>query len=138
MIELNKPKEKLSYESYCRLRQGGEPASEVYQVWKEHQLKQNSMDIYQMLGDIITGIMVFTIVAGMLTRLDYMAVHPIWITSPSGNTTRQLPLSHALRIIRKRQWRFTSVTPVTTKSPISRKNALKILLLGNKHNGEEL
>jgi len=113
--------EQLSYESYCHLRQGGEPASKVYQAWKEQELKWNSIDICHSLGEIVVGAVAVALVAGIFARLNYIAEHNVWITSPSDNTTRQLPLYQALRIIRKKQWYFTSVAPVVTKIPMSRK-----------------
>ncbi|MBU0847496.1 hypothetical protein KKH23_09960 [Patescibacteria group bacterium] len=53
----------------------------------------------------------------------------LWITSPSGKTTVQLPLELALRVIRKKQWTATKVEPVRT---VSRREALKILLHGDR------
>ena len=141
MIETDKPERKLSYESYCHLRQGGEPASKVYQAWKEHQLMQDSIDTsspFLALCNLLPLAVALMIVASMFHNLNAMRTHKIWITSPSGNTIRQLPLYQALRIIKRRKWRFTNVAPIIPRSSISRKNALKILLLGHKHNGEEL
>ena len=133
MTKPNKLGEKLSYESYCCLRQGNEPAYKVYQVWKEQQLKRDSMDICQLFGESFTGVMVYMLVANIVANLFYVDDHKIWITSPSGKTTRQLLLCQALRIIKKKQWRFTQVAPVKVESPISRKSALKILLFGNNN-----
>jgi len=132
MVETNKTTQ-LSYESYCRLRQGNEPAIKVYQVWKEHQLKRNSTDTYQLLGEVFTSIMLYTLTVGIIHDLYYINDHKIWITSPSGNTTRQLPLYQALRVIRKRKWHFAKVTLAHPSHPISRKAALRILLF--RHNG---
>ena len=131
MVESDKLCERLSYESYCRLRQGGETAIKVYQAWKEQQLKRDSMDICQLFGESFTGVMVYMLVADIVADLFYIDDHKIWITSPSGKTTKQLPLYQALRIIKKREWRFTKVAPTKAEEPISRKNALKILLFGN-------
>ncbi len=55
----------------------------------------------------------------------------LWITSPSGKTTRKMPFYTALRIIRKQGWHMTSVEPTRPKRTISRWQALSILLLGD-------
>lgn len=52
-----------------------------------------------------------------------------WITSPSGNIHKQLPLKLALRIMRKQHWTSAEVEPIRE---ISRYEALKILLFGDK------
>ena len=132
MIEPNKLEEKLSYESYCRLRQGGEPAIKVYQVWKEHYpIMDSPSSVYQALSDLIPLVVAIMTIASIFHSLNAIRIHTIWITSPSGKTTKQLPLYQALRIVKKRKWQFTQVAPIKAEEPISRKNALKILLFGN-------
>ena len=90
-----------------------------------------------MLGDVVVSIMAFTLVAGIFARQNYVSTHNIWITSHSGNTKRQLPLYQALRVIRKKQWRFTNVTPTKPSIPVSRKSALKILLFGGNNSRQK-
>lgn len=116
---------KLSYELYHRLRQGGEPAIKVFQAWKDLQLKRDSMDIYQVLGEMIVSITVTMLVSGILAKQNYIVGHNIWIISPSGSTTRQLPLYQALRVVRKKDWQFAEVKPVKV---ISRREALRMLV----------
>jgi len=60
----------------------------------------------------------------------------LWITSPTKLTTIQLPAIEALRICRKHNWHLADVVPISNeleeKKTISRKQALKILIYGNK------
>ena len=134
MTEPNKLGERLSYESYCCLRLRGDPAIKVYQAWKDQQLK---CDPDHLLGEILPFVVAIGVIASIFHSLNAIRIHTIWITSPSGNTTRQLPLYQALRIIKKRKWRFTQVAPIKAEEPISRKNALKILLFGNHRQRNE-
>jgi len=127
--------EKLSYESYCCLRLRGDPAIKVYQAWKEQQLKRDPMDINLPLRDILPYVIAIGVIASIFHSLNAIRIHTIWVTSPSGKTTKQLPLYQALRIIKKRKWRFTQVAPIKPSVPISRKSALRILLFG-RNNGE--
>ncbi len=54
----------------------------------------------------------------------------LWIVSPSGKTTVPLPFYTALRVVRKHGWGLAEVEPVRR---ISRRDALKILVKGDKH-----
>ncbi len=55
----------------------------------------------------------------------------LWITSPTGKTTRKMPFYEALRIIRKHGWHMTLVAPIKPNRIISRWQALKILISGD-------
>lgn len=140
-MKVQSTQKKLSYESYCRLRLGGEPVSEVYQAWRECQLKQQAVDTSSpslALCSLLPLAVAIMLVVNMFYNLNAVRTHKIWITSPSGNTTRQLPLYQALRVIKRKRWHFTQVAPVKAESAISRKNALRILLFGNnKHNSKQ-
>ena len=130
MVESDKLGKKLSYESYCCLRQGGESAIKVYQAWKEHYpIIDSPSSAHQALSDILPLAVAIMTIAGIFHSLNAPRIPTIWITSPSGKTTKQLPLYQALRVIKKRKWRFTQVAPIKAEEPISRKNALKILLI---------
>ena len=125
--------EKLSYDSYCCLRLRGDPAIKVYQAWKDQQLKRAPDHI---LGEILPFVVAIGVIASIFHGLNAIRIHTIWITSPSGKTTKQLPLYQALRIIKKRKWQFTQVTPTRASVPIARKSALRILLFGSNNKKE--
>lgn len=127
----------LSYESYCRLWRGDEPALKVYGVWKEVAIKHDAMDCWQYLGELVVSMMVAILVTCEVMKLTYISDHKIWITSPSGKTTVQLPLYDALRVIKKREWKFAEVELVKPQRVITRAEALKILFFrNNRLNGE--
>ena len=121
---------KLSYGTYRRLRESGEPAIKVYQTWKKHQLSIDTPSfVHQALCSLLPLVVGIMIIVGMFRSIK--TIHPptLWITSPSGNTTRRLPLYQALRVVRERKWRFAEVEPVRT---ISRREALRILISGER------
>lgn len=92
-------------------------------------------------GSVIAGTMINSLLPiAVAVSVAAMALHSflgyvkdgLWITSPSGKTTIELPLQLALRVIRKRKWKFANVAPVEPNRTVNRREALKILLTGDK------
>jgi len=86
-------------------------------------------------GNIIGRLLPIAVAVGMVVMalrsfLGYVH-NGRWITSPSGKTTVQLPFQLALRIVRKRKWRFAEVGPVKPERIFTREEALRVLLFGD-------
>jgi len=105
----------LSYKFYRDLRGAGDPALKVYNFWKEEAVRHDAMDCWISLAEVLVSMMVAIVVTRRVDKLMYINNHKIWIKSPSGNTTRHLPLFDALRVIRRRGWRFAEVELVEPK-----------------------
>lgn len=101
----------LSYELYRDLRavDAPAPAAKVYADWKEQAVQQDVRDCVNRLAHTLVCVAVGVVVAFQVHKLTYITDHKIWIRSPSGDTTIQLPLFDALRVIRKKRWRFAEV-----------------------------
>lgn len=111
----------LSYKQYCALRAGSAPATKVYATWKEMAIQHDVLDCVNRLVHTLVCMAVGVVVTYQVRELTYITSHKIWIRSPSGDTTVQLPLLGALRVIRKRGWRFAEVEPVGAKKRRSRR-----------------
>jgi hypothetical protein len=123
----------MEYESYRTLRLYDKPALEIYNEWKVEQAKRDAMSFPALMGNWVCGLVVFLIADPIIRRLFIFEDTEIWVTSPSGNTTRKLPLPIALRVIRKREWNFTETQPIKPPRIISRREALRILIFGDKY-----
>jgi len=119
MMNTNKVKRKLDYDLYRHLRESGQPASKVFAAWQASRLRNDALFASESTGDTIIARLLPLAVALMVIASmshEFTRKRPtIWITSPLGNTTRQLPLYTALRIVRKRKWRFAEVKPIKVK-----------------------
>lgn len=128
---MDKPKtsKELSYESYCRLRSGSNPALHVYNLWKEETVALDKLDHWSSLHRILVATATAIVTVFKYMKSNYIKDHKVWVTSPSRKSTKQLPLHVALRVIRKRGWEFTEVEP---KKEITRREAASILILGKR------
>ena len=91
---------------------------------QEKETKPTVESLVRTLVSMVVGIVVFFQLMGGDDLSETM-----WITSPSGKTTIKLPLDLARRIVRKKGWTCTATEPIRN---ISRKEAIKILLKGDK------
>lgn len=124
----------MNYDTYRRLRLLDHPALQAYSEAKGKEAKRNAMDLATSLGDMLCGLVVFTIATEVIRRGFIFKDTPLWITSPSGKTTMALPLPIAFRVIRKREWDFAKVEPVRPPRVITRRQAMRILIFGDKSN----
>ena len=122
----------MDYESYRKLRLLDRPAIQVYAEFKDRETKRADMSFTNLLCDMICGAITYVIVCGVLRRVFIFQDTPLWIKSPSGKTIVALPLPIALRVIRKHEWDFAEVEPIKPPRIISRREALNILLFGDK------
>jgi len=119
----------LSYESYRRLRSGGDRAIDIYNVWKEEAVRLDSMDPWHALARVMMATVGGMYIMFKYWKSAYIKDHKIWITSATGKTTVQLPLSIALRVIRTQNWKFADGEPIRR---ITRRGAMRILLFGDR------
>jgi hypothetical protein len=92
------------------------------------------------LSRVFSIMVAVSYVMAVLWRLTYVQNAKLWVTTPKGKRSIQLPLYVALRLVRSRNFTFTKVEPTRT---ISRREALRILIHGDKrqkggdkHNGK--
>ena len=104
----------LSYKLYCVLRETGAPAAKVYADWKAQVVREDLMDCVTHLVHIVVSMAVSVTVTHQVYKLLYIPNHKIWIESPSGDTAVQLPVFDALRVIRRKGWKFAEVMTVKT------------------------
>lgn len=134
-VVLSKHRERLEslkpyYESF---RWGGKRAIDAYKEAKKYsdeaKKPASEHNIFQSLLPIVYATV---IMMGALKWIGGYIRDGLWITSKSGKTTKQLPLKLALRVMRKRGWVMARVEPVKPKRKISRLEALRILLVGDR------
>lgn len=123
----------MNYESYRRRRLLDKPASQVYSEMKEQEARQGDMNLPSLMVAAVCDLAVFAIAQEVIRRAFIFDNTEIWITSPSGKTTVAVPLPIALRVIRRREWEFAKVEPINPSRVISKREALHILLFGDKH-----
>ncbi len=123
-------KPKIGFDYYMRVRACGLSPLQVRENWSEMH-----KEIDGGVGDkIISIILSMVVVAAMVIMLvrRRVASSKIWITSPSGKSIKEVQFYSALRIIRKRGWHLTEVSPKREKEKITRFMALKMAVLGGK------
>lgn len=100
----------LGIERYNMLRECD--IAPIHVKEKAAELWGKSSDLSMtVLVDIVTGIVAYALATrGLRTER-------LWITSPSGKTTRQLPFWTAMRVVRKKEWSLTVVEPVCPLTP---------------------
>ncbi len=123
---------RIDFDYYTRMRECGLPPSQVRHRWVElHK------DVDGGVGDNIlsslVGILIATVVMVSVIR-NLVEVSELWITSPSGKTTKKVSFYTALRIVRKRRWHLTDVVPRKDVQKVTRFGALRMVLLGSKSN----
>ncbi|MBA7664311.1 hypothetical protein ES703_72369 [subsurface metagenome] len=123
---------RIDFDYYTRVRRCGLPPSQVRHRWVELHKKADGGVGDNILNSLI-GIVIATVVTVSVIR-SLVGVSELWITSPSGKTTKKVSFYTALRIIRKRGWHLTDVVPRGDAEKMTRFGALKIALLGDKGN----
>jgi len=85
----------------------------------------------------LVGRMVSVVIGTMLLPTLLNILHPslirernLWVTSPTGKTTLEMPFYTALRIVRKQGWNLAEVVPVEIVRNISRWEHLKMAIKG--------
>ena len=121
---------------YLAYRGDGKRAIDAYAEAKKlieetDSLSDGSMIAQNLLSNLLPIAVATGIVINALKCFTGYIEGGLWITSPTGKTTIQFHYKLAMRIIRKRGWRFAKVEPVKAKRVISRREALEILLHGN-------
>lgn len=102
----------------------GEMAEEA----KENMGVGVGRDIIQKVLSVVIGVGALLHVIRRLFPFKYGV---LWITSPSGKTTKALPFYLAMRIIRQHGWYLAKVEPMKPRRVISRIEAVHILLFGD-------
>lgn len=116
------------YKRYANYRLGETPALEAFTKMRDAPARSSlSSD----LTDVVIGALTIVLALVMLGG------RTLWIQSPSGETVRQFPLWQALRIVRRHGWTFASVEPIQPPRVISRREAIRILMLGDRTNGDK-
>ena len=77
---------------------------------KENKSKTKLDTVIKSMMTTIVGVRLYGIISDLLE--DGIESTQLWITSPSGKTTVELPFYTALRVIRKRNWTLTEVEPI--------------------------
>ncbi len=93
---------------------------------------EKTMTVKDMCATVVGAMVAFVTIRAIQKILDPYDGEVLWITSPSGKTTRELPFKTALRVIRKRGWHFTPVEPIRKRKRISRWDAFKIFITGGR------
>lgn len=114
----------MDYTTYLAYRSGGATALEAYNKGKHGERRP----LLDGLISTVIGVMAY-VLAGELVGNILGWAGDLWVISPTGKTKIALPLYTALRVIRKRGWDFCPVEPTKHIRAITRKEALKVLLL---------
>ena len=122
---------------YYAYRHGGSCAVDAHREARRLLVETNTMAETSVVSgtimrDLLPLVVSTCIIVMALKSIVGYVKDGLWITSPSGRTTIELPLKLALRIIRKRKWRFAKVAPVKPDRVVSRHEALKVLLFGDE------
>lgn len=107
----------MDYQIYCEKREDWTPALKVYNDWKAKEARRARMTMDELIGDLTKGAISITMALMMLGISNDPRGYNLWITSPSGKSTVQLPFYTALRAVRKRKWWITETVPAESKIP---------------------
>lgn len=126
-------RQRLTYETYLSLRQKGFSPLAVGFKWTEMASQPSEFSVKGLVS-IVIGIVSFVVIDKAIRSLTgkWFDGESLWITSPSGETTMEMPFYRALRIVRKQEWSFAEVEPVKPKRVVGRAEALKIMFRGDK------
>ena len=122
---------------YYAYRRSGSRAIEAYRaahnvLAETDEWRKENLIAGKMMQAILPLVVAVGLTVYAFQGFYSVTLHGVWVTSPSGKTTRQLPCKLANRVIRRRHWRFARVEPVQPKRLIGRKEALQILIRGDK------
>jgi hypothetical protein len=106
----------LDYDKYISYRYFGYTPLQLSQDKSYYFTKEGGLGIKSLIN-VVLGIVSFVVVDEIVEDLLKDLNITLWITSPSGNTTIELPISVALRIIRKRKWLTAKCYPVELTTP---------------------
>ena len=121
------------YALYANYRLGDTPSLEAYKLMRHaEESPERVRGILQGLVSTVIGIIMFQTVQGLLPDRGDLVPPSLWIESPSGRTIREFPFYQGIRIIRKHDWDFAVVEPIRPARFISRREALHIMLFGDK------
>jgi len=125
---------RLDYSLYLNYRVGDVPALKAFANMREAQSKSeegiNLSCIIQGVISVVVGLLMLGIRVKGTPK--YVTWGILWIQSPSGKIVKEFPLPQALRIIRKHDWALADVKPLKPPRVISRREALRVLLFGDK------
>ena len=120
------------YDRYLIHRASNTPALKAYQTMT--RLPSDSPLIDGLISTMI-GLIVFSVVQRIVDKLTgghHAVPATVWIESPSGDTKREFPFWQGSRIVRKHDWHFAVVAPIRPARIVSRREALGILLWGDR------
>jgi len=123
------------YSLYLDYRRCNTPAAKAYSLLVQDT--GHDRDWLQTWVDsiirVVIGVVTFSIAKGLF-RDNHRPITPetVWIESPSSKTTTEFPFFQGARIVRKHGWEFAVVQPIQPPRVITRREALSILLHGDK------
>ena len=123
------------YDLYREYRRGDTTAVKAYERMK--RVTEHKGGAVQVAAESIISAAIGTVIFSIVSRLFRDTCRPltpatVWIESPSGETTLELPFFQGTRIARKHGWGFAAVQPIQPPRLITRREALSILLHGDK------
>ena len=84
-----------------------------------------------MVGVAIGATLIPVIMDALKRTLYVLSEQYLWVASPSGETTTELPFYTALRVVRKQGWELAEVEPV---KHLSRWEYIKLAIIGRRGN----
>ena len=115
----------VSFEQYKLLRSLGIPPVHIREKTQGTHNTSPNMSV-QSLSTLVIAIVSFVVLNALVA--DIITNKGVWIVSPSGETTIELPHWTAIRVVRKHGWHFAIVEPVKPVKNVTRWSALKILI----------
>ena len=119
----------LTSDKYRILRNLGVPPSQIRAKAQEMWSEPIGLGIKHLVS-VVIGIVSFCVVDRLMESILHTG--GLWVTSPSGKTTVCLPFWTAVRVVRKRGWELTDVEPVQPARRVSRLEAIKIVIRGDR------
>ncbi len=118
---------------YKSLRDRGVPPFNI-----RDEIERIGKDGWSSLVSAVGEIITFVVIDNALTSIFGWRWRPrdsdatIWIIHPDGSTSRPFPLYQGLRVARKHGWLITDASQLEPKRVIGRREALSILLFGDR------
>ena len=121
---------RIDKDYYRRARRCGLPPLRVKEEWLRLHEDVGGTTVDYLLSKMISLVISIAIVVSVIHgRIE---MQELWITSPSGKSTKEVQFYTALRIIRRKGWHLANVVPQRDKEKITRIQALKIMLGGKQ------